>query len=90
MDRRNSTENKSIYDFDLKNIVIMDVTNNTIAWTSQKFTFGQNDATLTALWVEKTWDQFAADSYAGGSGTQTDPYTIATAEQLAKLFISSK
>ncbi len=84
-DLKNSTENKIIYDFDLKNIVIMDVTNNTIAWTSQKFTFGQNDATLTALWVEKTWDQFAADSYAGGSGTQTDPYTIATAEQLAKL-----
>lgn len=32
-----------------------------------------------------TWDNHAADSFAGGTGTKEDPYQIATAEQLAKL-----
>ena len=31
------------------------------------------------------WINHAADSYAGGSGTESDPYLIATASQLAKL-----
>ena len=31
------------------------------------------------------WTDFAADAFAGGSGTAGDPYQIATAEQLAKL-----
>lgn len=32
-----------------------------------------------------TWDNHAADDFAGGAGTQDDPYQIANAEQLAKL-----
>lgn len=32
-----------------------------------------------------TWDNHAANSFDGGTGTQDDPYQIATAEQLAKL-----
>lgn len=31
------------------------------------------------------WTDYAADSFAGGKGTEEDPYQIATAEQLAKL-----
>lgn len=32
-----------------------------------------------------TWDGTTADGFAGGTGTQEDPYQIATAEQLAGL-----
>ncbi|MDF2535366.1 MAG: hypothetical protein K0R18_1525, partial [Bacillales bacterium] len=32
------------------------------------------------------WYQFAASSFAGGDGSQSDPYQIATSEQLAHLF----
>ena len=35
--------------------------------------------------VWDNWLNHAADSYAGGSGAETDPYLIATAPQLAKL-----
>ena len=35
--------------------------------------------------TEKTWIDYAASEFAGGSGTKEDPYQIATAEQLAKL-----
>ena len=31
------------------------------------------------------WIDFAADSFAGGSGAKDDPYQIATEEQFAKL-----
>ena len=31
------------------------------------------------------WVDYAADAYAGGTGTENDPYLIATPEQLAKL-----
>lgn len=34
---------------------------------------------------EGVWTDYAADSFESGSGTQADPYVIATAEQLAKL-----
>lgn len=34
---------------------------------------------------EGVWTDYAATGFAGGSGTETDPYRIATAEQLAKL-----
>lgn len=34
---------------------------------------------------EGVWTDYAADSFESGAGTQTDPYVIATAEQLAKL-----
>lgn len=34
---------------------------------------------------DTAWRDYAADSFAGGTGTQEDPYQIATAEQLAKL-----
>ncbi len=42
------------------------------------------DTEQTAGPTEK-WSDFAADDFEGGSGTETDPYLIATAEQLAKL-----
>ena len=34
---------------------------------------------------EGVWTDFAASSFAGGTGTEADPYQIASAEQLAKL-----
>ena len=34
---------------------------------------------------EGIWTDYAADAFAGGSGTEEDPYQIATPEQLAKL-----
>ena len=34
---------------------------------------------------EGMWTDHAADSFAGGDGTEGDPYQIAAAEQLAKL-----
>ena len=34
---------------------------------------------------EGLWTDYAADTFAGGTGTAEDPYQIATAEQLAKL-----
>lgn len=36
---------------------------------------------------EGVWTDYAADSFESGTGTQTDPYVIATAEQLAKLAV---
>lgn len=33
------------------------------------------------------WKDYAAESYAGGTGTEDDPYLIATEEQLAKLSV---
>ncbi len=35
--------------------------------------------------ASENWITYAADSYAGGTGTADDPYQIATPEQLAKL-----
>ncbi len=42
---------------------------------------------VTALAVEPegVWTDYAASGFAGGTGTESDPYQIATAEQLAKL-----
>lgn len=37
-----------------------------------------------------SWLDYAADSYAGGMGTEADPYLIATPEQLAKLCLDSQ
>ena len=37
-----------------------------------------------------SWLDHAADSYAGGMGTEADPYLIATPEQLAKLCLDSQ
>lgn len=34
---------------------------------------------------DTAWTDYAAADFAGGTGTETDPYQIATAEQLAKL-----
>lgn len=34
---------------------------------------------------DTVWTDYAAENYAGGTGTEADPYQIATAEQLAKL-----
>lgn len=48
------------------------------------------DHTLYAKWSNKTWDVFAASSYASGSGTAASPYIIKTPEQLAKLALDSR
>lgn len=34
---------------------------------------------------DTVWTDYAAEEFAGGTGTETDPYQIVTAEQLAKL-----
>ena len=39
---------------------------------------------------EGVWTDYAADSFESGTGTQTDPYVIATAEQLAKGIVIKK
>ncbi len=50
-------------------------------------TMGYTNSTVTAQWAEKFWaeDEYVASSFAGGTGTQTDPYIIKTAGQLGKL-----
>ncbi len=48
------------------------------------------DHTLYAKWSKKTWDNYAADSYDSGSGTNVEPYIIKTSEQMAKLSLDSK
>ena len=45
----------------------------------------EDDIVLYAAWEDNTWLAHAADSFAGGRGTQSSPYLIATAEQLALL-----
>ncbi len=40
---------------------------------------------LCALSAQTTWTSYAADEFAGGSGTSSDPYLIETAAQLAKI-----
>lgn len=42
-------------------------------------------ATAKAAVPTDSWEAHTADSYAGGTGTQADPYQIATPEALAKL-----
>ena len=42
-------------------------------------------ATAKAAAPTDSWEAHTADSYAGGTGTQADPYQIATPEALAKL-----
>lgn len=42
-------------------------------------------ATVFAASPEGVWTDYAASGFAGGTGTEADPYQIATAEQLAKL-----
>ena len=41
--------------------------------------------TALAEGPEGVWTDYAASDFAGGTGTESDPYQIATAEQLAKL-----
>lgn len=60
-------------------------------------TIGADRLTLSGLtvsdWTEKTatgtikanWIDYAANAFAGGTGTETDPYQISSAEQLAHL-----
>ncbi len=38
----------------------------------------------------ETWEDYAASSYAGGSGTQSNPYIIKTPEQLGRLCVESR
>lgn len=47
-------------------------------WLTDKFS-------ATSPGSLEKWTDYAADSFAGGSGTEADPYLIATAEQLAYL-----
>lgn len=44
----------------------------------------QAEEAVTTSTVE-LWTDFAADSYAGGGGSESNPYLIATAEQLARM-----
>ncbi len=44
----------------------------------------KNNGYPTFIYIE-TWEDYAASSYAGGSGTQSNPYIIKTPEQLAKV-----
>lgn len=44
---------------------------------------GGTTSTVTA--PSDVWSNHTATAFAGGSGTKTDPYQIATAEQLALL-----
>jgi uncharacterized repeat protein (TIGR02543 family) len=48
-------------------------------------TYTAGPATTFNFTAEPTWQDYAADSFAGGSGTEENPYEIATAEQLAYL-----
>ena len=41
--------------------------------------------TVFAASPEGVWTDHATSNFAGGTGTEDDPYQIATAEQLAKL-----
>ncbi|MGN1221837.1 MAG: BspA family leucine-rich repeat surface protein, partial [Christensenellales bacterium] len=50
--RKNATEDTIIFDFDLKNLVVVDKTANTTAYSSAKYTFGAGNGTLTAQWTE--------------------------------------
>ena len=50
---------------------------------------GTNLTAGAAVAVTDTWDGTQATAFAGGSGTQADPYIIANAEQLAYLALST-
>ncbi len=50
---------------------------------------GTNLTAGAAVAVTDTWDGTQANAFAGGSGTQADPYIIANAEQLAYLALST-
>lgn len=49
----------------------------------------QSDNTTQAAtnYEANQWEHYAADNYAGGTGTKDDPYLIATPEQFAKLAV---
>lgn len=51
--------------------------------------FAQSANTQAAKnnYQDTQWEHYAADNYAGGSGTAADPYQIATPEQLMKLAV---
>lgn len=46
-----------------------------------------NTDNAATAYTETQWEHYAAAEYAGGTGTQDDPYLIATAEQLMKLAV---
>ncbi|MFR9585308.1 MAG: hypothetical protein SNI20_04185 [Rikenellaceae bacterium] len=48
-------------------------------YNSVNYNCNMEDAEVSQI----TWADFAASSFAGGSGTESDPYQIATAEQMA-------
>lgn len=43
------------------------------------------DLNLYAIWAASTWENEVAESFAGGSGTEADPYQISDASELAYL-----
>ncbi len=45
---------------------------------------------LSGALGEKIWDGTAAESYAGGTGTQADPYLVSNGEQLLKMMNDGK
>lgn len=49
------------------------------------FDYIDETMTLYAIWGAPNWQNHVASGYAGGSGTEKDPYQIATPEQLAYL-----
>jgi hypothetical protein len=46
-----------------------------------------NTTNAATKYTEAQWEHYAADNYAGGTGTAADPYLIATPEQLMKLAV---
>lgn len=60
---------------------------------TKTFTMGSEDVTLYAVWQESAhtpgsadvWDGTIATAFGGGTGSQSNPYLIYTAEQLAYL-----
>jgi len=65
-----STTSKIIYDYDLKNLVVIDKTTNTLAWSSNIYTFGNSDGVLTAQWEAKTYN-ITLNKQSGSGGTSS-------------------
>ena len=66
------------------------VTLTSVADGIWSFTMPESDVTVTASFYRdpnapNIWDGSAADSFAGGTGTQGDPYLISNGEELAYL-----
>ena len=56
--------------------------------TASKNTLPQKQGTISVTY--DCWNYYAAENFAGGSGTSTNPYLISTPQQLAKISYESK